>query len=63
VRRINMRDYAQGAFEALSWVRVLFKRAKTRCKGCEKILEEVENTVDEIQNGAAVDFRVRIRGD
>jgi len=58
-----MRDYPQGAFEALSWVRTLFRQTNTRCQGCQKILEQIEDTLEEIQRDAAIYFTLRIRSD
>ena len=55
-----MRDYPQGAFEALSWVRIQFNHVDTRCKGCQRILEEVEQVLEEIQQGVAVDFTFKV---
>jgi len=54
-----MRDYPQGAFEALRWVRILSRQTNTRCQGCQKILEQIEDTLKEIQRGAAIDFTLR----
>ena len=56
-----MRDYASGAFEALSWVKELLLENKTRCQGCQRILEEVEAVLEEIRGGAADDFRWHIK--
>ena len=54
-----MRDYIEGAFEALSWVRMLIKNSMGRCS-CQRILEEIERAIEEMQTGVAVDFRRRI---
>jgi len=48
-----VRDYIEGAFEALSWVRSLIKDSDERCGTCQRVLEEM-------QAGVAVDFRRRI---
>ena len=55
-----MRDYIEGAFEALSWVRTLIKDSKMRCRTCQRVLEEIEEAFEEMQTGVAVDFRRRI---
>jgi len=55
-----MRDYIEGAFEALSWVRSLIKGSKMRCRTCRRVLEEIEETLEEMQTGVAIDFRHRI---
>jgi len=49
-------DYAAGAFEALSWI----KGSTERCRTCQRVLEEVEEALDDMQRGVAVDFRRRI---
>ena len=56
----KVNDYAGGAFEALSWIRMLIKRSNERCQTCQRVLEEIEEAIDEMQNGVAVDFRRRI---
>jgi len=53
-------DYAAGAFEALSWIRMMIKRSNERCQTCQRVLEEIEEALDEMQTGVAVDFRRRI---
>ena len=55
-----MRDYAAGAFEALSWVKTLIKSGNERCQTCQRVLEEIEEALEEMQTGAAIDFRHRI---
>jgi len=55
-----LRDYAEGAFEALSWIRMLIKGSSERCRTCQRVLEEIEEAIDEMQTGVAVDFRRRI---
>lgn len=55
-----MRDYTAGAFEALSWIRMLIKGSNERCKTCQRVLEEIEEAIDEMQTGVAVDFRRKI---
>ena len=48
-----MRDYIEGAFEALSWVRMLIKNSKEHC-ACRRILEEIEKAIEEMQTGVAL---------
>ena len=55
-----MRDYAAGAFEALSWVKTLIKHSRTRCETCQRVLEQIEDAIEQMQTGVAVDFRRRI---
>lgn len=55
-----MREYAVGAFEALSWVRSMLKENGAGCRTCKMILEEIELVMEEIKSGAAVDFRHKI---
>jgi len=57
---MEMRDYPEGAFEALSWVKQLFEEQNTRCQGCQSVLEKVERMLSRIQRGAAVDFSMKI---
>ena len=55
-----MRDYAEGAFEALSWIRMMIKSSSEQCHTCQHVLEEIEDAIEEMQTGVAVDFRRRI---
>jgi len=55
-----MRDYPQGAFEALSWVKTLFEEQGTRCQGCQTVLKKADNILGGLQRGAAVDFSLEI---
>ena len=57
---MRLRDYTAGAFEALSWIRMMIKRSRERCQTCQHVLEEIEEAMDEMQTGVAVDFRRRI---
>jgi len=34
----KVNDYAAGAFEALSWIRMLIKRSNERCQTCQRVL-------------------------
>jgi len=50
-----MRDEAEGALEALSWVRPLLKKEEK-----EEVLKEVEEAIETMLKGIAIDFRRRI---
>ena len=54
-----MRDYPQGAFEALSWAKQLLEKSNTRCQECQRTLEQIEDILNRIQEGAAVDFTLK----
>lgn len=60
-----MRDYPAGAFEALTWVKVMLD---TKSEGQEKkcgdcvLKQEVEGALNDLQRGVAVDFRQRLAG-
>jgi len=47
-----MRDKVEGALEALSWVRLLLKKEEK-----EEVLKEVEEVIETILKGIAIDFR------
>ena len=53
--KTEMRDYIEGGLEALSWVRHLLKEKKA-----EEALKEVEDAIETILKGVAIDFRMRI---
>ena len=56
-----MNDYQRGALEALIWAKITVKELKDK-KGClETALEEIENTIEDINAGVAVDFRERVK--
>jgi hypothetical protein len=57
---MGLRDYAEGALEALSWIRMMIRGSNERCRTCQRVLEEIEDALDEMQTGVAVDFRRRI---
>jgi len=57
---MSVRDYPQGALEALSRVKTLFEGLNTRCQGCPSVQEGIEHTLDAIERGAAVDFSFRL---
>jgi hypothetical protein len=52
-----MHDYVKGAFEALSWVRQSLKNDKS----LEQILKEIEQALEDINEGVALDFRDRLK--
>jgi len=54
-RKTEMRDYTEGVVEALNWVRHLLKEKKA-----EEALKEVEDAIETILKGVAIDFRRRI---
>jgi len=47
-----MNDYVAGAVEALSWVKHLLKQKKA-----EEAIKEVEDAIETILKGVAIDFR------
>ena len=53
-----MHDYVRGAFEALSWISSLLEDPKVEK---EKIRQEVEEALDDIKEGSAVNFRFKLR--
>ena len=56
-----MHDYVKGAFEALSWVKRLILSYKTKDRGFDELLREVETALEDIEHGVAIDFRRRLR--
>ena len=56
-----MHDYAQGAFEALSWVHRLFDQANNPCEECKRIQEKIEEMLAEIERGAAKNFTFKLK--
>jgi hypothetical protein len=54
-----MRDYPAGAFEALTWVKVKLEGQEKKCAVCI-IKQEVEEALNDLQHGVAVDFRQRL---
>ena len=56
-----MNDYCKGALEALVWVRSLIKRLKSQSRTVDRVLEEVDRAVEDMNEGIAVDFRERLR--
>jgi len=56
-----LHDYVRGAFEALSWVRKLLVGLRRNPEGWEKAIKEVDNAIEDIKEGVAIDFRWRLR--
>jgi hypothetical protein len=52
-----MNDYARGALEALAWILGMINNSAA----LKAIRQEIEGARDDILNGAAVDFRRRLR--
>ena len=53
-RNWQVNDYVAGAFEALSWIRMLIKGSNS---GAGRVLEEIEEVLDEMQAGVTVNFK------
>jgi len=57
-----MHDYVRGAFEALSWVRLLLLDLQTKPdQAVKETLKEIDAALDDIKTGVAGDFRWRLR--
>jgi len=56
-----LNDYCKGALEALVWVRSLIKRLKSQPGTVDRVLEEADRAVEDMNEGIAVDFRERLR--
>ncbi|MEM2102899.1 MAG: hypothetical protein QXM22_05240 [Candidatus Bathyarchaeia archaeon] len=56
-----MHDYVKGAFEALSWIRLLLLDLKDTPDAMEKTLKEVDGALEDIKSGVAGDFRWRLK--
>lgn len=57
-----MNDLARGALEALAWVLSLAEKVDlSNPRSWNKFLGEVESAKEDILQGAAVDFRLRLR--
>ena len=52
-----LHDYVKGAYEALSWIRVSLKNGKKH----DDLLKEVEQALEDINEGVALDFRDRLK--
>lgn len=57
-----LHDYVRGAFEALSWVRKLLVDLRRNPEGLERAVREVDEAIEDIREGVAIDFRERLRG-
>lgn len=56
-----MNDYIRGAFQALTWVReVVITDVKDNEKA-KKVLFEIDEAINDIEHGVAIDFRWRLR--
>ena len=60
-----MHDYVRGVFEALSWVqRLLVNSVDPEMDPLDvlnRAVAEVENAIEDIKEGVAMDFRERLR--
>ncbi|MEM2263468.1 MAG: hypothetical protein QW160_04520 [Candidatus Bathyarchaeia archaeon] len=57
-----LHDYVKGAFEALSWVRLLLLDLQHKPEEAVKeALKEIDAALDDIKTGVACDFRWRLR--
>jgi len=50
-------DYIRGAYQALTWVRELLRDSEN----IDYVIKDIENAIDDINHGVAVDFRWRIK--
>jgi len=51
-----MREYVRGSLEALLWVKSMLES-----ENLEAVKREVENAINDIMAGIAIDFRERLR--
>lgn len=58
-----MHDYVRGAFQALTWIRELMNSLENEKEpnAFEKLIKEVDDALNDIEHGAAIDFRWRIK--
>ena len=56
-----MHDYVRGAFEALSWIRMLLQDLKNDPEAIEKAVKEIDNAIDDIKAGVATNFRWKLK--
>jgi len=52
---------AEGAFEAVSYVREFMRKYRDRDRFVRMLEYELDNLIDNIASGVAVDFRARLR--
>ena len=57
-----MREGTGAVFEALSWLEDLLTDLRNDPEGVKKALREVQDAIQDIKKGVAVDFRHRLRG-
>ncbi|MDH5794875.1 MAG: hypothetical protein OEZ24_02075 [Candidatus Bathyarchaeota archaeon] len=57
-----MREGTGAVFEALSWLEDLLTDLRNDPEGVKKALREVQDAIEDIKKGVAVDFRYRLRG-
>jgi hypothetical protein len=50
-----MKDYIRGAFQALSWVRMILSKVKD-LNDLEKALSQIDKALETVRNAAAKDF-------
>ena len=56
-----LHDYVRGALEALSWVKWRLINVKKDPEGMEKVIDEINEAIEDINKGVAIDFRERLR--
>jgi len=56
-----MRETTQAVFEALAWVQVMLEGLLGDPHGVEKALREVNEVIESLKHGVAVDFKQKIR--
>lgn len=57
----GMNPRAEGAFEAISYIREFVKKYGTRDRFRVMLESELDNLIDDVSSGTAVDFRFRLR--
>jgi len=57
-----VREGTGAVFEALSWLEDLLTDLRNDPEGVKKALREVQDAIEDIKKGVAVDFRYRLRG-
>ena len=56
-----MNPRAEGAFEAVSYIREFMRKYRDRDRFAHMLEDEFESLIDDIASGVAVDFRARMR--
>ena len=56
-----MNPRAEGAFEAISYVRQFTRRHKDKDRFASMLEDELDDLIEDITSGVAVDFRLRLR--